>query len=127
MKRKHPLLSPTQLDLLKDLGGRSIAARSVDVPTKALRKLSTMKLVDEYTDVSNVVRVKISRIGREMLERLIAEVQADHVARLDVPEGNLQPKPFTPRPRPNTALIAQAAQRKYDERIAEERLNKDVA
>lgn len=39
---------------------------------------------------------------------LVAEVQYEHVLRLDTPTDDLVPKPYSRRRRPNTALISQA-------------------
>jgi hypothetical protein len=39
---------------------------------------------------------------------LIASVQAEHIARLDIPIDDLKPRPFRPKRRPKTALISDA-------------------
>lgn len=47
------------------------------------------------------------------LEQLATEVQARHALRLDGPESiPMVPRPFQPRPRPRTEIIAQAAKRR---------------
>jgi hypothetical protein len=58
------------------------------------------------------------------LEALSTEVQQNHIHRLDVPTDTLLvPRPFRHRPRPQTAIIARAAQRKIQERHAKETID----
>jgi hypothetical protein len=53
------------------------------------------------------------------VEDLADEVHQNHIDRLDVPWGTpLVPRPFRPRPRPQTAIIARAALRKIQQRQA---------
>jgi hypothetical protein len=47
----------------------------------------------------------------EELDALAEAVHADHIKRLDIPTEDLKPRPFQPRPRPNTALISEAVAR----------------
>ena len=56
------------------------------------------------------------KVKRELfrldIERMAAEVQQAHLCREDDPEDLRVPRPFTRRPRPNTALISEACERK---------------
>lgn len=55
------------------------------------------------------------------VEALAEEAQQNHIHRLDVPwDTLLVPRPYRRRPRPQTAIIARAAQRKIQERHAKE-------
>lgn len=99
-------LTVREADLLRDLAGRSYAARSVDVASTALKKFLSMRLVEEYADVCSVQRARVTEGGRVLLERLAS--------------GAERPTPRRRRaersPAPNTALIAEAAKRKIEER-----------
>lgn len=49
------------------------------------------------------------------IERLADEIQAEHALRLGGPtQIPMVPRPFMPRPRPQTAIISRAAQSKID-------------
>lgn len=51
------------------------------------------------------------------IERLAEEVQARHALRLDGPQSiPMVPRPFVPRPRPQTDIISEAAKRKIAQR-----------
>lgn len=50
-------------------------------------------------------------------ELVAAEAQYEHVLRLDTPTDDLVPRPFLRRPRPKTALIAQACAAKALARV----------
>lgn len=52
------------------------------------------------------------------LTRLAEDVLVRHALRLDRPESiPMVPRPFTPRPRPQTVIISHAAQRKITARL----------
>lgn len=52
-------------------------------------------------------------VERSTLERITKEIQEEHCLRLDMKwDERLVPRPFQPRPRPQTAIIAEAAQEK---------------
>ena len=53
----------------------------------------------------------------ETADQLAEEVQARHALRLDGPSSiPMIPRPFTPRLRPKTAIISEAAKRKIEQR-----------
>lgn len=59
---------------------------------------------------------------RHLPEVFAEKVHEAHIRREDAPKGLLEPRPFTPRKRPKTALIAEACKAKYEERLARERM-----
>lgn len=57
---------------------------------------------------------------RHLPEVFAERVREAHIRREDAPSGFLEPRPFKRRPRPKTALIAEACQRKLEERLITE-------
>ena len=64
---------------------------------------------------------------RAVLLALAEKVHQDHIDRLDGPiSEKLVPRPYKRRPRPNTAIIALAAQRAIAKREARERAERQM-
>lgn len=62
------------------------------------------------------------------IESLAEEIKQRHALRLDSPDSiPMVPRPFKPRPRPQTAIIARAAQRKITALTTEALLRKTLA
>lgn len=56
-------------------------------------------------------------IDTKKLDRLITEVHEEHIARLDIPEGDLEPRPRRKKKPPRTSILSEVALKAYRDRM----------